>query len=103
MSHSTSDIAALLSERGHLYVLIKEYGATHGYLLLALHDGSYPRAIELGCRDCTYISGPTHGGPYRWHVTTEELSESEEVITLSGNAGEFVVKCGAIKIERVRD
>jgi hypothetical protein len=57
-------LKALLQSRNGWYLWVMEYGITHSFMRLALHDGSFPLHHAIECGDCDFFSGNLHGGPY---------------------------------------
>ena len=90
-------VRSLLSENAHWHVLVIEYGATHSFMRLALHVGSYPRHTKLECSDCLRFEGDLQGGPYTlevrdcdWHGNT--------AVELRDVHSKFRVVCGRIAV-----
>ena len=46
----------------HAWVM--EYGITHHRMLLALHQGNFPRTATIELLDCVHFGGDLQGGPY---------------------------------------
>jgi hypothetical protein len=82
-------------ETWHLWVI--EYGITHSFMRLALHDGSFPKHHRLECGDCVYLAGPLQGGPYVLEVDVAE-EEGRTLIELRSSDRQMRLVCGRMRI-----
>jgi len=81
---------------GPVWVHLKEYRITFGYLHLLLVDRGFRRLGDVYLVDCESISGPTSGGP--WAIRVAERPGGEGVILTAGD-GELTVEAGRVRVE----
>jgi hypothetical protein len=90
-------LEVVLAERKEWHLWVIEYGITHSFMCLALHPGSFPRHIKLGCYDCVYIEGFLQGGPYVLKLTDTKW-HGDSMRELRDAKGSFRLVCGRIKV-----
>lgn len=87
-------VASALADLGPVYVYIFEYRITHGYMHLALTGTSYhDRLADLYLGDCSFISGPTQGGPWKMVLKQATDNEGHPVLVLRSGSDSFIVHC----------
>jgi hypothetical protein len=80
----------------HLY--IKEFRITHSYLhLLITGERFHDVKCNIYMTDCTYISGPPQGGP--WRLRASELHGGNRIIEISEYERRFFVR--ALRVQLV--
>lgn len=87
-------------KRWHVWVVA--YGISHGRRMeLALHHGTFPKFTGLICTGVTYFKGRMEGGPYDLRFV-EETSVDGPIIAILDEAEDFVLKCSAIQVGKIR-
>ncbi len=99
-SDSIRKLTLFFEHSPNLYVTLVEYGATHHRGRLWFTPQCAGDRVEIYFDDCFYICGNPSSGPYRFEIRSID-SEHGEYVILTGNADQFILKCGGIKIVRV--
>lgn len=58
-------LSALLASQPEWHVWVFEYGISHHRMVLAFHDGSYPRHAKVELLGSVHLTGDLQGGPYQ--------------------------------------
>jgi hypothetical protein len=84
----------LLAGLGLVWVHLAEYRITHGYVHVLLTTQGFSALANVYLANCSFICGPTSGGP--WSVgVTEDGNERGLVLT----AGELVVRALRVQVQ----
>jgi hypothetical protein len=84
MNKTIEELNRILTSPGAVQMQIQEYRSTHGYLAIVLTDGDNRQCGLLYMSDCSYICGPTSGGPFSWSITSEPGERCEELVIRGG-------------------
>jgi hypothetical protein len=95
-----ADVSKFLETLGEVWVFFEKYQITHGYLNLHLgRDGFRPKVATIHLIGCSYVCGPTTGGPWRLQVEEEAGPEGTRVVLRAGEA--FIAKAERVQAEPV--
>lgn len=95
-------VDALFREKGKQHFWVLEYSITHHFMRAAIHKGDYPRCTIVELDDCLSFAGSLQGGPYALALR-QEPTEEGDVLVVTGDESRLVVKCGGVRIVRVRE
>lgn len=100
-SGAVQQLERFFSQNQELDLWLLEFGATHQRGRLRILKQGVTDWVELVFRGCSYICGAPLGGPYRLsvEVVSGEKPHTDQV-TISGNDGEFVLRCNHIEIDK---
>lgn len=88
------EIAVQLAKLGAVYLYVFEYRITHGYMHLALTGSTFhDRLADLYLGDCSFIQGPTQGGPWTLTVIESLDDAGHAMLELRSTCRNFVVHC----------
>ena len=89
----------MLAEEPQWWLMVLEYGITHGRMVVALHQGDYPRGIRLELLAPHSFEGALRGGPYALELRECTLA-GEPALELVDRNMEFRLVFEAVRFLR---
>jgi hypothetical protein len=96
--HDVPELNAFLESLGPIYVRMWGFRATHTRLQLLLTPAGFRALAYVYLNECSHVSGPTVGGPWRLQVRESQRAGGKCVVLFSEN-NEFSADAFGIDIE----
>ena len=98
MQNKYDEVLQLLKKLESVFISIKEYRMTHGYLHLLLTNKSFKVLGQILLFECFFICGPTSsGGPYKVTIK-KEFDGKQDIFTVFSEPEGFIAKCLRVDI-----
>lgn len=103
-TNAHDEVTIHLAKLGAMYVYVFEYRITHGYMHLALTGSSFhDRRADVYLGDCSFIHGPTEGGPWTLEVMESIDDAGHPMLEFRSTCGSFLVHCLRASISLLRE